>query len=380
MRLRRPARIALSVCAALAGAVALLEAAVRLRQLARHGTTSTKQELVEDPASGLSIPVPGSRVGPVAINSLGFRGPEIELPKPPERTRIAFLGGSTTFCARASSEDKTWPALVVAGLHAEHPGVDLDLVNAGVPGYSAVQSLLNLEHRVAALAPDVVVIYHGTNDLTQISREMAYAAGLVDSLSEQESFLSRYSVAWSLLGKNLRYRRRTTGRGAELELDTAALAARFRDCVERLVAAAQRTADVVVLVTFSYRQRREQSPAELREASGSSLYYMPWLSPESVLAGFETVNEVLRGVAAERGAVLVGGELAIPADAAHFADSVHFFDPGERSQADRVLAGLRASEAFRDYLATRAALTWRRRAMSRLPASTRPSPIIKDPG
>lgn len=41
-------------------------------------------------------------------NSLGFRGAEIELPKPPGRTRILCLGGSTTY-AFAVDDDAAYP-------------------------------------------------------------------------------------------------------------------------------------------------------------------------------------------------------------------------------------------------------------------------------
>jgi hypothetical protein len=196
------------------------------------------------------------------------------------------------------------------------------------------------------------LIYHGTNDLTQISRELAHAAGLVDTLSAEEGFLARHSVAWNLLSKNLLYALRASGGTGKLDVDGATLAAPFHERLDRLVTAAQRTAGVVVLVTFSHRQRRGQTPEELRLASGSSLYYMPWLSPETILAGFEALNEAVRDVARERGAVLVEGDAAVPADDVHFADSVHFYDPGEERQAQRVLAGLRASPALQALLAT----------------------------
>ena len=56
--------------------------------------------------------------------------------KPPGTYRIAFLGGSTTYCAEVSGDDKTWPYLVVEALKAGYPDRRFDYVNVGVPGYT----------------------------------------------------------------------------------------------------------------------------------------------------------------------------------------------------------------------------------------------------
>ncbi len=41
----------------------------------------------------------------------------------------------------------------------------MQVINAGVPGYNTWESLINLEFRVLDLEPDLVVIYHNTNDV-----------------------------------------------------------------------------------------------------------------------------------------------------------------------------------------------------------------------
>ena len=56
---------------------------------------------------GLRLPMPGFTSPRLTINSLGFRGPELPRKKPPGTYRIAFLGGSTTYCAEVSGDDKT---------------------------------------------------------------------------------------------------------------------------------------------------------------------------------------------------------------------------------------------------------------------------------
>ena len=75
----------------------------------------------------------------------------------------------------------------------------------------------------------------------------------------------------------------------------------------------------------------------------TSLLWMPYMSLQGVLDGFDAYDRVIREVGAAEGVVLVEGEEQIPGDDEHFADSVHFTDAGCRLQADRVLAALLAS-------------------------------------
>jgi hypothetical protein len=79
----------------------LAEGVVRARSYMRHGYSSPRIESIyrTDPVTGLRIPVAGARMGGIEINSFGFRDDEIDNPKPRGRVRLAFLGGSTTFCS-----------------------------------------------------------------------------------------------------------------------------------------------------------------------------------------------------------------------------------------------------------------------------------------
>lgn len=348
MARRRRSRTLLILLMA-AGLLVAFEGAVRLRQVLRYGTASgSLHVLVEDPQSGLMIPQSGVVEGGrhrIEIDSSGFRNPELELPKPAGRRRLAFLGGSTTFCAEAGDNAATWPQRVWAGLAEAWPEADLDFVNAGVGGYSIAQSRVNLERRVAPTAPDVIVIYHATNDMSSGTRALAEAAGLVQAGAHEPSWLAEHSLAWSLVEKNWRAWRRgdADGTQATLDPDPTPHAEVFRGKLTALVEAARAVASEVVLVTFAHKARRHQDPAVQREACASSLYYMPYMSIEGLLAGFEAYNRVIREVAATTGAVLVEGEDLIPGDDEHFADSVHLTDEGCALQARRVLEVLTRS-------------------------------------
>lgn len=341
-------RLGLALLGLLAGLV-VLEGLVRLRQYLRYGTTlTTYYELELDEASGLLIPKPLSTAGPIRVNSLGFRGEELERPKPPGRIRVAFLGGSTTFCAEASALETTWPHQVVERLRAAFPERDFDYVNGGGAGYSTEQSLLNLRHRVAPLEPDVIVIYHATNDLVVESRRRAIALGLYDAEDVAPSTLGKHWLSWYLFEKNLRHRlRRGSEEPGHLPFEPQLLEP-FRARLTELVRAAQAHASVVVLVTFAVRLRADQAPDAQATAAASALGYMPFFDVPDLLAGYAEANRILRAVAAETGALLVEGEETIPGDEEHFADTVHFRDPGLALQAERVSLELQADIRFRE--------------------------------
>jgi lysophospholipase L1-like esterase len=330
-----------------------LEGVVRLRQWIKYGTVGSFYAFELHEASGLRVPAPGVTAGRehvIEVNSLGFRGPELDLPKPAGRVRIGYLGGSTTFCAEASSNETTWPELVRDGIAERFPDATFDIVNAGAAAYSSKHSLSNLEHRVAPTDPDIVVIYHGTNDISQDARTQAKAAGLLTEEDDTPSWLANISVGWQLIEKNFSARARQDTGGEKLDFDMAAGTAAFRERLTALVRAAQAEARTVVLITFAHKVRREQDVATRSRASVTSLYWLPFMTVESVMEAFDAYNVVVREVAAATGAVLVDGENGIPGDDLHFTDSVHLTDAGCALQAARVLDALDASGAL-DWLA-----------------------------
>jgi lysophospholipase L1-like esterase len=346
----------LLLVAGLLGALCLVEGLVRLRQWRRYGTTSTTYyRFATDPTSGLRIPEPGYAIGPIRINSLGFRGAEIEQPKPPGRIRVAFLGASTTFCVEVSALETTWPHLVVEGLRTAAPDLDFDYVNGGVGGFTAAESLVNLERRVAPFQPDVIVYYEATNDLTADTRRLAMQAGLYEPEEDAPAPIGDWWLTYFLIEKNLVQFRRSREKSAQLVFEPRVLARDFEERLTRLVQAAQSRAPVVVLATFAVQMRREQTPELQRAAAASALYYMPFLDPASLLDGYAEYNRVIRTVADTTGVILIEGEADIPGDPEHFADSVHFRDPGSRLQAERILRGLLAAPAFQELLGRRRA-------------------------
>ena len=109
-------------------------------------------------------PTPNYVAGPNKHNSLGYRGEEIPLPKPDGRYRIACLGGSTTYTEHIEDYRKSYPYLLEQ--HLKGQGYEnVDVVNAGAGGWSSWETLINFELRILDLDPDLIIVYHGINDI-----------------------------------------------------------------------------------------------------------------------------------------------------------------------------------------------------------------------
>jgi lysophospholipase L1-like esterase len=357
-RSRAPLWLRIAVLAAsIVLALCALEGAVRVRQWMQYGTSTGEAfQLVADRASGLFIPKPGQDTGRIRINSQGFRGPEIPRTKPPGTVRLAFLGGSTTFCAEVSGNENTWPALVTRGLGERYPGVKFDYVNAGVPGYGLGSMRKNLERRVAPFRPDIIFFYEATNDMASDTRELAARRGLYSDMTKDSSPLAKISVAWFLIERRMirQQQEKAARSGITLAYDPDSLAHVFGERLAGCLQAAKAVAPVYAVATFSHKMRRDQSPQVALANSAEALFYSPYTSVAELITSFDAYNRAIREVADSTGAILIDGEDTIPGDDIHFADSVHFTDEGARTMAARVLGAVEEAPEFRKLVAERA--------------------------
>ena len=95
------------------------------------------------------------------INSRGIRGPEISEQK--KGPRIIALGNSCTF-GWGIPYEITWVYRLQEMLNRQVPSSDVELINAGVPGYSSYQGKIFFAEELLSLNPDMVLIMFGWND------------------------------------------------------------------------------------------------------------------------------------------------------------------------------------------------------------------------
>ncbi|MDH3973244.1 MAG: SGNH/GDSL hydrolase family protein [Deltaproteobacteria bacterium] len=112
-------------------------------------------------------PTPNFKKGLTYHNALGYRDKEFTVKKPPGEYRIVTLGGSTTYTTSVADNEKTYPSQLEKTLKKTYGYDNVRVINAGVGGYNSWESLINLQFRVLDLDPDLVIVYHGGNDITQ---------------------------------------------------------------------------------------------------------------------------------------------------------------------------------------------------------------------
>lgn len=336
--------------------LATAEGAVRLRAYLKYGYVWESNNYVTDEATGLYIPVPNSKIGEININSAGFRGPDLAQIKPD--LRIAFLGASTTYCAEVPNDQDHWPA-VVAEMLARDTGLQTDYVNGGVPGYGVKHSLVNLNQRIAAYKPDLLMIYHATNDLSRHTFEQAQNEGLVKERPETErSWITNYSYLAYLVDLNLniwlqQQSQQTQDVVGTLDPKLDELTSRFRKELETLISKAKTASEIVAIGTFSTHFRDDQSREYQVEAASTSLYYMPYMSIEGLLETFTAYNNVIRELAEAHDLILIEPSEFVPGDGDHFNDSIHFKTAGSRKMGEGVAAALLASPEFQAFVASK---------------------------
>jgi hypothetical protein len=99
----------------------------------------------------------------ININSLGFRGREVSREKA-NAYRIMIVGESTTFGATINKDDKPWPEILEEMIRERlKPSRPVEVINAGVPGYTILHNLSRLSSDIFPLKPDLLLCYHGYN-------------------------------------------------------------------------------------------------------------------------------------------------------------------------------------------------------------------------
>ena len=101
------------------------------------------------------------------VNTHGFIStPELPVAKPAGTIRIVFLGGSSTAgTGRNLADTETWPWRTVELLRQQFPDASIDFINGALGGYSSFESFGRLWSRIRFFTPDIIVVYHGWNEM-----------------------------------------------------------------------------------------------------------------------------------------------------------------------------------------------------------------------
>jgi len=98
----------------------------------------------------------------VNINSMGFRGDEIEKNNNNKQYRIFFLGGSTAYGVYSTSDKTT----ISGYLQQKFTNSNVEIINAGVNGANSFDETYTIKQKLMNLSPNLFIVYDGWNDLS----------------------------------------------------------------------------------------------------------------------------------------------------------------------------------------------------------------------
>ena len=105
--------------------------------------------------------------GDILINDLGFRGPFFQKQRDQDTFRIVALGGSTT--AGMYENELTYPRILERMLNRSSTGKrKIEVINAGVWGYTSCQVVKRYKKEIIDLKPDLILLMSGWNDINKM--------------------------------------------------------------------------------------------------------------------------------------------------------------------------------------------------------------------
>lgn len=306
-----------------------------------------------------------SRVAGVHVNSRGFRGKEFDVPKPPHTYRVFALGGSTTFgyYPATTSDAAAYPAVLEDLLNHDKPDAAVsryEVVNAGVPGYSLRTSLQNLAGRILFLQPDMVIVYHLTNDLARYGNEhnlshpmlnqfapSGAASGFLDGIMGGSYAFQelRFSIGRRLFAGPGGERPDVPPAGADWQLDQRYLDA-FRRDLRNIVVLARANGVRTVLATQSIAFTEKTDFSRLTDDERRMRFDHPAAFYAAVPgphrhALVQRYNDIIREVAQTENALLADVDAVIPKTPEYHWDYCHLTDKGTALQAQVIHRAIR---------------------------------------
>ena len=312
--------------------------AQRARSLEYRPSVSTRHRLVpkvvaiEDQAK-------------LRINSRGFLGPEIAMPKPKGTTRLLFLGGSHVFGAFWSGGED-WPAMV--GKTLSQNGHHVDVINAGVPSHQTGDSLGKLVTDLWLTEPDIIVVCGAWNDIkyfSELTPELPYRDVAVPSSGRDPRIhpqgldrLLCLSALYRIGHEQLVTMLKGVGdEGEKLKEPTGTVSdfavRQYRLNLQTICDVGRNIGAVVVLCKQARLPVADSSESDRRRIP----YEYTGLAHDELIRAFAECDRVIAEVAAEKHCPVIDMHAPLSGKADRFADHIHFSREGSR-QAARLVA------------------------------------------
>jgi len=281
-------------------------------------------------------PTPNYRNGQTSHNSLGYRGDEFPLKKPKGVYRIVVLGGSSTYDVRIENNAEIFTAQLEKQLKENYGYQNVQVINAGVPGYNSWELLVNLEFRVLDLEPDLVIIYEGVNDLH--ARLVEPAAYRGDDLGRRQVWQAPHVAIWEHSAL-IRILSRTMNATRQVGIDDFVSSPTYVSWPfdDRLHEEHLNPTEILKENPPIYFQRNLENMVAVAKEHNVKIMFSTWAFSPFIhdyaaegyyQQGFKENNNVTKEVAAAQHVPLFDFVAVMPQDAKYWADGRHSNEAG----------------------------------------------------
>jgi lysophospholipase L1-like esterase len=299
-----------------------------------------------------------------STNNMGFRGDEMSLPKPPHEFRVFMIGGSTTECLMID-DSKSIDRVLQNELNKDHrANFVVKVYNAGRSGEALPDHISVLVHRIVHLRPDALVLFSGINDLTRSIYKYDYSHYIKESSEKYslrfllqlaatefqiprriqylitrfvpkppEKLMEEITVVESNYGAKARFRKSTPVSNLKPRVDPDA----YRVNLNTIVGVAR--AQGIKLVFMTQQSTWKSSDPTVKDWQWMQYRNGVTYRNEVMDEALESLNDVMRDIAAKHSVPLYDAARQIPKSSEFFYDDVHFNVKGAR-QAGLDLASL----------------------------------------
>jgi lysophospholipase L1-like esterase len=300
-------------------------------------TSISSKDIAWTPHPYLSYyPTPDYRKGQTSHNSLGYRGDEFPLKKPDGVYRIVTLGGSSTYDVRIEDNAAIFTAQLEKLLKEDYGYKNVQVINAGVPGYNSWEILVNLEFRVLDLDPDLVIIYEGTNDVhARLVQPSAYQG---DNLGRRQAWQVPHVALWEH-SAFLRILSRTLNITRQVSVDDFVSSPTYLSWPfeYRLIEDNLDPVEILRKNPPIYFRRNLENMVAITKEQGVKIMFSTWASSPYLndyaaegyyQQGFKENNDVVKEVAGDQHIPLFDFAAVMPQDAKYWADGRHSNEAG----------------------------------------------------
>ena len=266
----------------------------------------------------------------------------IEIPKPEGVFRVSCLGASeTAFYEQNGAEKVSYPSILEKILQDKFPGQRVEVNNFSTPGHTTAEILSEFLLNSFDSQPDVVVFYHGYNDIRAF-----LTPGFKNDYSHfRRNFAAEYEklrivnllpfvplafynfLLWNhmpkrIVGRDVHY---AVTRG-KMDIDAEPQGINiFRRNLEHIINVCRANGMQMVLSTFCHF---------FDDESRADAERLKWENKVREVVLLE--NRVVSDLAREHGLPLVDNLNLIPQDHRHFNDKIHFTLDGMKLLAENL--------------------------------------------